>query len=56
MEKIAAWIAEVLDHVDDAAVGQRIRGEVADFTAQFPLYARRLEAAEALLASTQTAR
>jgi glycine hydroxymethyltransferase len=56
MEKIAAWIAEVLDHVDDAAVGQRIRGEVADFTAQFPLYARRLEAAEALLASAQSAR
>jgi glycine hydroxymethyltransferase len=56
MEKIAAWIAEVLDHVDDASVGQRIRGEVADFTAKFPLYARRLEAAEALLASAQSAR
>jgi glycine hydroxymethyltransferase len=56
MEKIAAWIAEVLDHVDDAEVGQRIRGEVADFAAQFPLYARRLEAAEALLASAHSAR
>jgi glycine hydroxymethyltransferase len=47
MEKIAGWIAEVLDHLDDAATEQRVRGEVAALAAKFPLYARRLEAAEA---------
>jgi glycine hydroxymethyltransferase len=51
MEKVAGWIAEVLDHVDDTAVGQGVRSEVAAFAAQFPLYAQRLEAAEALLAA-----
>jgi glycine hydroxymethyltransferase len=51
MEKVAGWIAEVLDHVDDTAVGQGVRSEVAAFAAQFPLYAPRLEAAEALLAA-----
>jgi glycine hydroxymethyltransferase len=47
MEKIAGWIAEVLDHLDDAATEQRVRGEVAVLAEKFPLYARRLEAAEA---------
>jgi len=48
MKTIAAWIAEVLLHVDDDATGHRVRQEIAAFTEQFPLYARRLEAAEAL--------
>jgi len=56
MEPIAGWIAEVLDHLGDSAVERRVRGEVAAFAAQFPLYARRLEAAEAILAGTRTAR
>ena len=47
MEKIAGWIAEVLAHLGDAAVEQRVRAQVAEFAAQFPLYARRLESAEA---------
>ncbi len=50
MEKIAGWIAEVLEHLGDAATEQRIRGEVAALAAKFPLYARRLEAAEAVAA------
>ncbi len=45
MEKIAAWIAEVLDHLGDAATEQRVRAEVAALAAKFPLYSRRLEAA-----------
>jgi glycine hydroxymethyltransferase len=53
MEKIAGWIAEVLDHLGDAATEQRVRKEVAAFAAQFPLYARRLEAAEAALAGSR---
>jgi glycine hydroxymethyltransferase len=56
MEKIAGWIAEVLGHLGDASTEQRVRKEVADFAAQFPLYARRLEAAEAALAGARTAR
>ncbi|HKV05877.1 MAG TPA: serine hydroxymethyltransferase [Candidatus Acidoferrales bacterium] len=56
MEKIAGWIAEVLDHLGDAATEQRVRSEVAAFAARFPLYARRLEAAEAILAGARAAR
>jgi glycine hydroxymethyltransferase len=56
MEKIAGWIAEILDHIGDAATERRVRAEVAAFAAQFPLYARRLEAAEAALSNTRTAR
>jgi glycine hydroxymethyltransferase len=56
MEKIAGWIAEVLDHVEDAATGRHVRGEVAVFAAQFPLYTRRLEAAESALANARAAR
>jgi glycine hydroxymethyltransferase len=56
MEKIAGWIADVLDHIGDAAVEQRVRKEVAAFAAQFPLYARRLEAAEAALAGVRATR
>jgi len=56
MEKIAGWIAEVLEHIGDAAVENRVRKEVAAFAAQFPLYARRLEAADAMLAGARSAR
>jgi glycine hydroxymethyltransferase len=56
MEKIAGWIAEVLEHLGGAATEQRVRGEVAAFAAHFPLYARRLEAAEAALAGARAAR
>src|ERR1700728_2818185 len=56
MERIAGWIAEVLDHLGDSTVEQRVRGEVAAFAAQFPLYTRRLEAAEATPAGIRTAR
>ena len=56
MEKIAGWIAEVLGHLGDTSTEQRVRKEVADFASQFPLYARRLESAEAALAGARTAR
>jgi glycine hydroxymethyltransferase len=55
MEKIAGWIGEVLEHLDDAATEQRVRSEVAAFAAEFPLYARRLDAAEAALAGARSA-
>ena len=56
MEKIAGWIAEVLDHLGDAATEHRVRAEVAAFASNFPLYMRRLEAAEAALAGVRAAR
>jgi glycine hydroxymethyltransferase len=48
MEKIADWIAEVLNHLGDAATEQRVRREVAELASKFPLYANRLEAGEAV--------
>ncbi len=57
MEKIAGWIAEVLTHLGDAGIEQRVRGEVASLAEKFPLYARRLQAAEAVSAlHSQSAR
>ena len=56
MEKIAGWIAEVLNHLNDAATEARVRKEVSAFAAEFPLYTRRLEAAEAALAMARSAR
>jgi glycine hydroxymethyltransferase len=50
MEKIAAWIADILAHLGDTAIEQRVRAEVAAVAARFPLYARRLEAADAATA------
>jgi len=47
MAKIAAWMADVLTHLGDTAIEQRVRAEVAAFAAKFPLYASRLEAADA---------
>ncbi len=41
MEKIAAWIAEVLMHLGDGSTETRVRGEIAVFTSRFPLYAGR---------------
>jgi glycine hydroxymethyltransferase len=41
MERIAAWIAEVLMHLGDGEIETRVRGEIAVFTSQFPLYAGR---------------
>jgi glycine hydroxymethyltransferase len=38
MELIGAWIAEVLNHVGDAAAEQKVRQQVADVAARFPIY------------------
>src|SRR5580700_4639986 len=48
MDKFAEWIAEVLTHLGDATIELRVRAEVASFAARFPLYSRRLEAADAV--------
>jgi glycine hydroxymethyltransferase len=41
MEKIAAWVAEVLMHLGDGPTETRVRGEIEVFTSHFPLYAGR---------------
>ena len=42
MELIAAWMADVLEHLGDSAVEGRVRGQVLELTAKFPLYENRL--------------
>jgi glycine hydroxymethyltransferase len=56
MGRIAAWIAEVLLHLGDAAREQRIRSEVAEFAARFPLYTARWDIAPTLAGSDSAAR
>jgi glycine hydroxymethyltransferase len=56
MARIAAWIAEVLSHMGDAERERRIRAEVAEFAAQFPLYTRRWDLAPSLAGSRGSAR
>jgi len=56
MARIASWIKEVLTHMGDAERERRIRAEVADFTAQFPLYTRRWDIAPAMAGSRDSAR
>ncbi len=53
MEKIAGWIGEVLDHLGEEATEKRIRGEVGELAAKFPLYVKRLAAVEAASAAVQ---
>jgi glycine hydroxymethyltransferase len=48
MEQIAAWIANVLTHLGDGTIEKQVRGEVAALAAKFPLYAHRLEEADAV--------
>jgi glycine hydroxymethyltransferase len=55
MDDIAGWITEVLADLNDAANERHIRDQVAALTARFPLYARRLKAADAALHRLHTA-
>jgi glycine hydroxymethyltransferase len=43
MEQIGAWIAEVLLHMGDATVEQRVRKQVAELAGGFPIYEARLK-------------
>jgi glycine hydroxymethyltransferase len=42
MEQIGTWIADVLGHIGDAATEQRVRQQVAQLAARFPIYESRL--------------
>jgi glycine hydroxymethyltransferase len=46
MDQIAAWITEVLSHLGDGSVEQRVRKEVAELAARFPVYERRVRSSE----------
>ncbi len=41
MVKIGGWIADVLTHIGNAEVEQRVRKEVADLASRFPIYESR---------------
>jgi glycine hydroxymethyltransferase len=56
MARLAAWIAEVLTHLGDAERERRIRGEVAEFATQFPLYTRRWDIAATFAGGHSAAR
>ena len=43
MERIGHWIGDALEHVGDKGVVMRIRAQVGELAAQFPLYSARLE-------------
>jgi len=45
MQQIGNWIAEALNHLDDARVLSRIRAEVETLAGRFPLYENRLPTA-----------
>ena len=45
LQRIANWICDVLEHIGDAETEQRVRAEVGQLTAQFPLYMQRWNAA-----------
>jgi glycine hydroxymethyltransferase len=42
MKTVARLILRVLEAPENAAVHERVRGEVRDLCRQFPLYAKRL--------------
>jgi len=44
MEQIGVWIADILGHIGDATVEQRIRAEVAELADRFPIYKSRRSA------------
>ncbi|HEY1481492.1 MAG TPA: serine hydroxymethyltransferase [Candidatus Acidoferrum sp.] len=47
MALIGNWVTEVLSHIGDATVEQKVRKQVADLAARFPIYESRLHGAAA---------
>ncbi len=42
MQKVGNWVADILEHIGDPAIEQRVRKEVADLASHFPIYAARM--------------
>lgn len=47
MEQIGGWIADILTSLGNAEVEQRIRKQVAELAARFPVYAARMQGGRA---------
>jgi len=47
MDSIGGWISEVLANIGNAEVEQRVRKQVADLAARFPIYEARVRGAQA---------
>jgi glycine hydroxymethyltransferase len=47
MELIGNWVAEVLSHIGDPAVEQKVRKQVAELAGRFPVYESRMKGAVA---------
>jgi glycine hydroxymethyltransferase len=47
MESIGAWISEILANIGNAEVEQRVRKQVADLAARFPIYEARAKGVQA---------
>jgi glycine hydroxymethyltransferase len=45
MRLIGAWVAEILSHVGDSNIEQKVRQQVAELAARFPIYQSRLRPA-----------
>ncbi len=45
MHLIGAWVAEILSHVGDSNIEQKVRQQVAELAARFPIYQSRLRPA-----------
>jgi glycine hydroxymethyltransferase len=43
MEQIGAWITEILSNIGNADVEQRVRKQVAELAARFPIYEARMK-------------
>jgi glycine hydroxymethyltransferase len=54
MGRVAGWMAEILNDTKDEALQKRIHAEVLELTARFPLYARRVRAADGTPYRVQT--
>jgi glycine hydroxymethyltransferase len=44
MQEVGDWLADVLEHIGDATVEQRVRKQVAELAGRFPIYAGRMNA------------
>jgi len=44
MEQLGGWIADVLSNIGNAEIEQRVRKQVAELAARFPVYEARRQA------------
>ena len=42
MQEVGGWVADVLEHIGDSTVEQRVRKQVAELAGRFPVYTARM--------------